>query len=137
MAEALLRSLFEKAGVPAEVRSAGTAAVSGGPAHPNARAVVERSGLDLSGHEGRPLTEELMRWADTVIGMQHSHVRYAREIDSTADIRLITDLAPDVQNDGIMDPIGWERDVYVEVFDEIRRCLEPFVQSHSDASPAR
>lgn len=137
MAEALLRHLFEEAGVPAEVRSAGTAAMSGGPAHPHSREVARSEGLDLADHESRPVTEELIRWADTVIGMQPSHVRYVRELDSTADVRLVTDLAPEVDYEGIVDPIGWDREVYEAVFDDLRRCLEPFVREHADGATAR
>lgn len=131
MAEALLRRMFEEAGVPAEVGSAGTAALSGGPAHPHAREVVAQHGLDLADHVARPLSEQLMRWADIVLCMQRSHVDIARALDSTADVRLVTELSRESREEGIRDPIGWDRDVYEEVFDDIRTCLEPFVEARS------
>lgn len=135
MAAALLETLFEGAGTAAEVRSAGTAAARGWPAHPNACAVAAEAGLDLSGHASQPLTPETLAWADVVIGMEMGHVRRARELDSAADVRLVTDLA-DRSGDGIRDPIGHEREVYAEVFAEIRECLEPFVRAQAGSSTA-
>lgn len=133
MAEALLGRMFAEAGVRAEVHSAGTGAMTGAPAHPHARAVAAERGLDLTGHVAQPLTEELLRWADTVLCMQRSHARYARELDSTADVRVVTELG-ERGGEGVRDPIGWDREVYEEVFEEIRTHLEPFVESQARSS---
>ncbi len=132
MAEALLTRLMAEAGVSAEVRSAGTLPWCGGPAHPDARATASREGLDLEGHEARPLTEELVAWADVVLGMQRAHVLQVRQLDSAADVRLITEFDPGGSLKGIDDPIGLGPDVYDRVFGEIRRCLEGFVASRFD-----
>lgn len=130
MAEALLRALFAEAGFLAEVRSAGTHAMDGAPAHPDARAVAAEAGLDISAHRSQPLTADLVRWADIVLGMSPGHVARARALDETADIRLITEFDPGGRHeDGIVDPIGYDRGVYVKVFDEIRSCLERFVET--------
>ena len=134
MAEALLMRLFEQGNIPAEVRSAGTLSWIDGPAHPDAVATAARSGLDLTGHVAQPLTEELVRWADVVLGMQKAHVLQAQEVDSSADVRLITEFDPESpRREGIEDPIGKGPEVYARVFGEIRRCLEVFVarRSHS------
>lgn len=128
MGEVILRRMLEEAGVPAEVRSAGTGAADGEPAHPHAREVASEAGLDLSGHVASPLSENLMRWADTILCMQRSHARFARELDSTADVRLISELGGGGGSD-IRDPIGYDRDVYEDVFQEIQARLEPFVES--------
>lgn len=139
MAEALLRRLFERAGVEAEVRSAGTAAMTGGPAHPHSVETASARGLDLSEHVARPLTAEILRWADTVLAMQRSHARAVQEIDSTVDVRVVTEFLPDDDREGIRDPIGSDREVYEEVFDEMRAALEAFVEPRSGSStdPAR
>ncbi len=134
MAEALLRRLFERAGVDAEVRSAGTAPMTGGPAHPHSVATASARGLDLSGHIARPLTPEVLSWADTVLAMQRAHARAVREMDSTADARVVTEFLPDGSREGILDPIGRDREVYEEVFDEIRAALEAFVESRSNSA---
>lgn len=131
MAEALLKRLLEEAGVDAEVRSAGTAAMTGGPAHPHSSRTVAAHGLDLSTHVARPLSQELLRWADVVLAMQRSHARAVRELDSTVDVRVVTEFLPGSSREGIRDPIGWGPEVYEDVFDEIRVALEAFVESRS------
>lgn len=135
MAEALLARLLEEAGVAAEVRSAGTGALVGAPANPNAAAVAADAGLDLSGHVARQLDEAALRWADTVLCMQPSHAAFARELDSAADVRVVSRYL--TGNDfGIRDPIGRDRAVYAEVFGEIRDALEAFVaERRVDAAP--
>ena len=140
MAEALLRRLFAEAGQVAEVRSAGTMSRTGGPPHPDAVAAALEVGLDISSHSTQPLTEGLVHWADTVLAMHPSHARAVRELDSTADVRLITDYDPQRSahgsgREGIEDPIGQTREVYASVFEEIRRCLEVFVARRLRPSP--
>lgn len=135
MGEALLRRLLAEAGIEAEVRSAGTHAAPGWPAHPLAGAVAGEAGLDLGGHASRPLTRELMRWADTVLCMSDGHVVRARELDEAADVRLITEFGPDAGGAGVVDPIGKEREVYERSFEVIRRSLEGFVTSLTRGAP--
>lgn len=135
MAEALLSRLLEDAGIPAEVRSAGTLPWTGGPAHPDACATVAEAGLDLTRHQAQPLTEELVAWADVVLGMQRAHVLQVRELDSAADVRLITEFDSErTGGEGIEDPIGQDREVYARVFGEIRRSLDGFVASRIHTS---
>ena len=114
-------------GIEAEVRSAGTHAARGWPAHPLASAVARDADLDLSSHRSQPLTIELLGWADTVLCMSRVHVTRARELDETADIRLVTDYDASPGSDGVIDPIGHDRAVYEESFAAIRSSLEGFV----------
>ena len=131
IAEALLRRLTEEAGIDTDVGSAGTHATAGWPAHPESQAIAAEAGLDLSGHHARPLTVELIQWADIVLGMSHGHVARALALDDTADVRVITEFDPTGQiGHGIRDPIGWGRAAYETAFGEIRICLEGFVQDH-------
>lgn len=134
MAEALLQRLLERSGIEAEVRSAGTAAMTGGPAHPHSVETASAHGLDLSEHVASPLTEESLRWADTVLTMHPDHARAVRDLDSTVDVHVVTEFLPGRSKRGIRDPIGWDRDVYEEVFDEIREALEAFVDERFGSS---
>lgn len=130
MAEALLRRMFDEAGIDAEVRSVGTHAVEGVPAHPHSIEVAREAGLDLDRFRARRITPERVRWADTVLGMQDAHVRRAVEMDETVEAHVLTEFAPssrDSTRHGIEDPIGRDRSVYVRVLDDIRSCLEEFV----------
>jgi protein-tyrosine phosphatase len=133
MAEGLLRALFAELGVDAEVRSAGTFAVTGGPAQPYAVRTAAAANLDISAHVARQLDEELVAWADTVLCMAPSHANAVRGIDSTADIRLVAEFAPDGVGSGreIRDPMGWDEAVYREVFEDMRVCLESFAELHA------
>ena len=133
MAEGILKALFEEKGIAGEVRSAGTYALSGGPAQPYAIETAAAASLDITDHVARQLDEELVRWADTVLCMTRSHARSVREIDSTAEVRLVADWAPEgVAHGGeIRDPMGWDEEVYRAVFDELRACLEGFAADHA------
>ena len=134
MAEGLLRARFAELGVDAEVRSAGTFAVIGGAAQPYAVATAARAGVDISGHVARQLDEQLVAWSDTVLCMARSHATAVRNIDSTADVRLVAELTPDraVPGDEIRDPMGWDEEVYREVFEDMRTCLEAFAERHAE-----
>jgi protein-tyrosine phosphatase len=137
MAEGLLRALFEEQGVDAEVRSAGTFAVTGGPAQPFAVATAADAGLDITGHVARQLDRELVAWADTVLCMAPSHAHAVRSLDSTADVRLVAELGADETGGGseIRDPMGWDEGVYREVFAQMRACLERFAERHAVLAP--
>jgi protein-tyrosine phosphatase len=136
MAEAILRARFAELGVEAEVRSAGTYAVVGGPAQPHAVSAAARASLDLSGHVAQQLDDEMVRWADTVLCMSPSHAREVRSIDSAADVRLVADFASrPYRGSEIPDPMGRPEVVYDEVFEELEGCLAEFAARHP-GSPA-
>lgn len=134
MAEGMLRARFAELGVDAEVRSAGTFAVIGGAAQPHAVATAARAGLDISGHVARQLDEGMVAWSDTVLCMAPTHAAAVRSMDSTADVRLVAELAPEgpVRGDEIRDPMGWDEDVYREVFADMQGCLEAFAERHAE-----
>ncbi|MGH7565270.1 MAG: low molecular weight protein arginine phosphatase [Gemmatimonadota bacterium] len=139
MAEGLLLALFDDLGVEAEVRSAGTFAVVGGPAQPYAVRTAAAANLDISGHVARQLDEELVAWADTVLCMAGPHANAVRGIDSTADVRLVAELAPEgaARGSEIRDPMGWDEEVYREVFEDMRACLERFAERHAGSMSRR
>jgi protein-tyrosine-phosphatase len=134
MAEGLLRDRFAELGVDAEVRSAGTFAVIGAPAQPHAVATAARAGVDITSHVARQLDDRMVAWADTVLCMARSHAAAVRSLDSTSDVRLVAELGPEsgLQRDEIRDPMGWDEDVYREVFDDMRGCLEAFAERHAE-----
>ncbi|MSO78933.1 MAG: protein-tyrosine-phosphatase [Acidimicrobiia bacterium] len=73
MGEVLLRARLEARGASANVHSAGTMAWDVTPP-PEAVAVMEEMGLDISSHRSRPLTVDLIEHADVVLGMTRNHV---------------------------------------------------------------
>jgi len=72
MAEAMLKELASRAGKQVEVRSAGVAAIDGSPISPQAAELLERRELPSVG-PSRALTEDLVNWADLILGMTSSH----------------------------------------------------------------
>ncbi len=82
MAEGIFRhTMAERLGCrPSELEDRGVVAMSAGLAAMNgSRASIEgvhvlkRMGIDLSGHESQPLTEQLVRHADLILVMTRSH----------------------------------------------------------------
>ncbi len=85
------------------VMSAGIAAAPGCPPAAEAVQVMNEQGLDLSRHEAQPLTEQLVRHADLILAMTHSHMQsiVERWPDAAARTSL---MMPDRVD--VADPIG-------------------------------
>ena len=124
MGEVILRSVL-----PADLRdqvqvsSAGTGASTGVPAAEFAQKAVSARGMELSGHRSRLLTAKLIRESDLVLGMEPSHVAFAKDLapDAAERVRLITEHgAEGGARDGVRDPIGGSADDYIDTFNRIR-----------------
>jgi protein-tyrosine phosphatase len=91
------------------VISAGLAAMTGGPAAPEAIEATRELGADLTNHLSRPLTRELAQQADYLIAMTASHLHALSNHHSRlgAPPRLLN---PD--GDDIPDPIGCDQETY-------------------------
>jgi protein-tyrosine-phosphatase len=129
MAEGILRSLLGKdlAGV-ASVSSAGTGAVGGIRATELAIQTCADGGIDIREHSSTPLTPELIRKADWILGMEPHHVEQARGLapDAADRIHLITErgAAPGgAAAAGVLDPMGGSADQYRDTFNRIRSHL--------------
>jgi protein-tyrosine phosphatase len=112
MAEAITRHLIDQGEFGENpdlfVASAGVAAASGTPATAEAVAALEDLGIE---HDGRskPLSAEMVRNADVVLGMTTSHVQQARELAGRDHARKVMRLDPRAD---IEDPIGLDQDAY-------------------------
>jgi protein-tyrosine phosphatase len=89
MAEGLLRDQLERLGVEARVDSAGVLD-TGSPAAPEAVAVLEARGIDISSHRSRRLSGPLIDGADLILGMAREHVREVALLDPRAWPRSFT-----------------------------------------------
>jgi protein-tyrosine phosphatase len=94
MAAAILQQRLAEQGVDARVTSAGTLPWNAG-ATDTAVAVMREQGLDISEHENRQVTRELVEDADLVLGMTREHVSIAtaRNPDARGRIFLVGELA--------------------------------------------
>jgi protein-tyrosine-phosphatase len=74
LAEGLFRDMAGKAGIDAEVRSAGVAAFDGDRISQHSATILRERGLPADG-TSCALTEELVAWADLILTMTLSHKR--------------------------------------------------------------
>ena len=126
MAEAVAREELARRGwAHVRVGSAGVAAEVGEPASEPAAIVASRRGLDLGSHRSRPLTPELMEWADLVLVMSGSHAAAAARLGDPEKIALLGDFGAD--DDAlprrVPDPYGGDEAVYEETLRDLSRFV--------------
>jgi protein-tyrosine-phosphatase len=94
MAAAMLRRRLAERGVDARVTSAGTRPWNAGVTE-HTIDVMREYGLDVSAHENRPVTREVVEQADLVLGMTRQHVNFvtARWPDIAGRTFLVGELA--------------------------------------------
>lgn len=126
MAHALAVRYAEERGWQVEVRSAGTRALPDQPAAPNAVKAVREVGGDLAEHQSQPMSDELVAWADRILVMEMRHAADIRERFPQADdkVQLLGTFGGLVEID---DPYGSWIFTYRRRRDEIRRCVESFM----------
>lgn len=129
MAEAITRRILseklavsepelEKKGV--SVVSAGSFAMPGSRATPQAVEAVRDLGADLSHHRSRPLTVELIHQADVIFTMARSHAMAVAALVPSASDKVAT---LDPRGD-IDDPIGSDVSVYQDLAGQLRSLIE-------------
>jgi protein-tyrosine phosphatase len=100
--------------------SAGSMAMPGSRATPQAVEALRDLGADLSRHRSRPLTVELIHQADMIYTMGRSHALAVMSlVPSAAD--KVTTLSPAGEID---DPIGSDVGVYRELAGELQTLIE-------------
>jgi tRNA threonylcarbamoyl adenosine modification protein (Sua5/YciO/YrdC/YwlC family) len=99
------------------VMSAGIAAMMGGRASHESVYVMQQCGLDLTNHETQPLTEPLVRHADVIFAMTHSHREaiLAQWPSAAPRVKLLSRDGSD-----IFDPIGGPLERYESCAHQLR-----------------
>lgn len=123
MAEAIARHVASKHpfdSLEMSFASAGSGAMDGLPATPEAAAAVTALGMAMHEHRSRALTKELIAGADAIYGLTPAHVAAVTAIDPTAADR--TDLL-DPEGRAVPDPIGHSQKVYDETAHAIQRAV--------------
>ncbi|HEY2585906.1 MAG TPA: Sua5/YciO/YrdC/YwlC family protein [Tepidisphaeraceae bacterium] len=129
MAEALARNILaEKLAVPElelerrgiSVVSAGSFAMPGSKAAPQAIQAMREQGADLTHHRSRPLTVELIHQADVIFAMSRNHAQQVTALVPAANEKVTTlDPAGDID-----DPVGSDVHVYQELAGQLRTLIE-------------
>jgi RpiB/LacA/LacB family sugar-phosphate isomerase len=136
MAEALFRR--EAGGRGAfRVLSAGLGAVDGQPPTEHSVEAMRKLGVDISEQRSRMLTADLVRQADYIFGMTHSHVDtvallYPQAAEKTFLLREFDDTLEFYEKD-IGDPIGSSYEVYEDCRNQIEQgiaSLLKFMEQH-------
>jgi len=109
------------------VVSAGLGAIDGQPPSAHSVAAMKELDIDISRQRSRMLTAELVKQADLILGMTHSHVDtvtllYPQAADKTFLLREFDDTLDTFEKD-ISDPIGGSYDVYLNCRDQIEQGI--------------
>jgi RpiB/LacA/LacB family sugar-phosphate isomerase len=136
MAEALFRREAQGRGA-FRALSAGLGAMDGQPPTVHSVEAMRKLGVDISEQRSRMLTADLVRQADYIFGMTHSHVDtvallYPQAAEKTFLLREFDDTLESFEKD-IGDPIGSSYEVYEECRDQIEQgiaSLLKFMEQH-------
>ncbi|HQY87279.1 MAG TPA: Sua5/YciO/YrdC/YwlC family protein [Tepidisphaeraceae bacterium] len=101
------------------VASAGTFAMPGLKATPQAVEAVAEFGGDLSGHRSQLLTHELINAADVIVVMGQSHRMGVEAMSPNAESKIVS-LDPEGE---VEDPIGGDIDVYRDLVARFRELV--------------
>jgi len=127
MAAGIARKLLTDAGhSDIRVLSAGTAAVPGAPASPEAVEAMSEEAVDISGHRATPLTPELIREADLILTMTAGHKRYVLGLVPEAKNKV------HVLKEFVYPPEerSWAEARIPQLLRERQQCEEAFIRKH-------
>ena len=137
MAEGLFRHAVKGRG-EFRIVSAGIGAVDGDLPTQHSVQAMREIGINISGQRSRALTSELVRSADLILGMTHSHtdtvaLLYPSAAEKTFLLREFDETLEPYEKD-ISDPIGSPYHIYVECRDQIEQgivTLLKFMEQHN------
>ncbi len=133
MAEGLLRhALAGQAGPVKALRvvSAGVAARAGEPVSENSVIALKKTGIDISGHCSRPVTQEMLDHALVVFVMTESHrsiIQY-KAMPVPSHLHLFREFLPPPAEQEIGDPYGGPLKVYESSRDEMVEAIPSLLE---------
>ncbi|MEE8142408.1 MAG: hypothetical protein V3T77_04855 [Planctomycetota bacterium] len=131
-AEAFLRRVAEREGWKDKIRvsSRGTLPLQGIPAHDYALQIGTRNKMNLLSHRSAPLDEEHLATCHLVLCMARDHALHIQRAypEHQEKVYLLTAYPEhDGEAEAIPDPIGLDKETFLEVFDMIEVSLEPLL----------
>ena len=120
--------------LPIMVSSAGTSAVEGFPASEYAIQAASQHGIDIGSHRSTQLSDSIVEKADLILTMEPGHTAIIRQYwpgyETVYELKSYNSDRPLRNLDRtIIDPIGMGLDIYLDVFDEIKREIDRISQS--------
>lgn len=130
LAEAIARKLAAGRGLEGVTfASAGTGAAGGAAASDGAMLVGLERGLDLGAHRSQPLTPELVRESDLILGMSEHHVATALELGGAGKTFLLDEYASGGDSaSAVTDPYGYAIEAYRTAASDIERQVARAVE---------
>lgn len=120
IAEALFANVLANS-IRGVVRSAGVRCMDGEPAHPLAQEVMNKRGIDLSGHRSRSLTPDLLMSQRLILVMEQAHQEWIAS--RMPQVRERVHLLGHWRNHEIMDPVHGGPPDFERGAQEIEQCL--------------
>jgi protein-tyrosine-phosphatase len=142
MAEALMKDLVTRTDEIEQwwIESAGVAALDGQPATGHTQTVAAERGMDLSRHQSRLTTRDIVEPFSMLLVMEQRHKDALQQAypDLADRVMLLTEIAG--KDGDIWDPIGSEIGNYRAMADQIQGILESGmgrIRSFSESHPTR
>ncbi len=129
MAQGLLRKMLkEKGRNDVQILSAGVSTLGGLGATEETIEVMQREGVDVSGHISQPLTQDLVRHAEAVFCMEEfqRELILARSPDARKKVHLLRPFEhkEPMLDPNIPDPIGRPKEVYESCLMTVKEAVE-------------
>jgi protein-tyrosine-phosphatase len=132
MAAGYFLKLLEQRGVKhIDIKTAGVMTPTGLLPTPEAVLLLHEEGVDIRRHRSRPLSAELIRRADLVLGMTPFHVQSAYRMaeDARGKTFLLKEyVGREGRNTQIADPMGGTLEIFKKCFAEIKASLQRLVE---------
>ncbi len=131
MAEGLLRKYLKDHNCGIKVVSAGISTLTGMMASSNAIEVMRREGIDISVHRAQAVTQQMIKEADLILGMEPIHIEMVLNIvpEAKEKTHLLVEYACGKEIDAkinpwVVDPIGKPKEVYESVLITLKDAIE-------------
>jgi uracil phosphoribosyltransferase len=123
MAEALARDIFSRAGVEAEVSSAGVSAYGNAAPSRHALEAMKKEGLDISAHRSRQLTEDMVSQSNLILVMTRRHREALKAMwpDKAGKTYTLAEYAGKKKD--ITDPFGMDYGAYQLCAGQLKELL--------------
>ena len=114
-----------------EIRSAGVMTIAGLLATDESKLMLDPYGVSLDKHRSQPLTEEMIRRVDMILGMTPFHVQMSLRLSPAArgkTFLLKEYTRTDPKNRPIPDPMGCTLEVYKRCFRQIKQACDRLIE---------
>jgi len=114
-----------------EISSAGINAAIGEKATQEAIEVMQEKGIDIMKHKSKMLMEEDLKENDKVFTMTNSHKEVIEDMYDYDEVYTLKHFVKSCEDCDILDPYGYDVDIYRETRDEIEQAVKKLLNKLS------